>query len=283
MPKLDDLTATALNLLAKKMEPKLKAALEAHGVSSPTELPPDIAQKILIECMTTTAAESFPGAQLDALKHTMTAFGDPTSQAAIARLKSEPSTPSDAFSFASGSDAAIALASFGLPVAPFDRKIFRILAEPSNDISVVSKNFAKWKSAYVGYSPCDIPFYVLMTDCMRTMCSLVRTHEKLDQVRNLLARSGVALPTGPFSDFKHGMLLLPREPGDTISTIHLNNPSPSGGSIMFLAGWSVGGQRLGAPNDGFFPVPKQFLRSALNEPEVAMWVWRPVGMRVIVH
>lgn len=283
MSKLDDMTVAALGRLTKKLEPKLKAALKAHGVSSPTELPPDIAQKILIECMMTTTAESFPGAQLDALKHTMTAFGDPVAGAAITRLKSEMGASSDAFSFASGADAAIALAAFGLPVAPFDRKTPRILAEPSNDIGVVAKNFAKWKSAYVGYSPCDIPFYMLMTDCMRTMCSLVPTHEKLNQVRDLLARSGVTLPTGPFPSFKHGMLLLPREPGDTISTVHLNNPSPTEGSIMFLAGWSVEDQRFGAPNDGFFPVPKQFLRSALNEPEVAMWVWRPVGMRILMH
>jgi len=42
--------------------------------------------------------------------------------------------PGDAFEMTRGVRAAVVLAGFGLPVAPFDLKAMRILAKPSNDI-----------------------------------------------------------------------------------------------------------------------------------------------------
>jgi hypothetical protein len=71
---------------------------------------------------------------------------------------------------ASGVDAAVLLAGFGLPVAPF---VFRhgMLEEPSNDIEAVLAMFSRRTEALVGYNSCDAPFYVLLTDCVRSFRS----------------------------------------------------------------------------------------------------------------
>jgi hypothetical protein len=91
------------------------------------------------------------------------------------------------------------------------------------------------------------------------------------------------LPEGPFPSFKHGIVLIAREPGDTISTIFLNNPNPHEGSVALYAGWTVNGTRDGGPNDGFIPVPSQFLEAALQDPQTAMWIWRPTGARMTLN
>jgi hypothetical protein len=230
-----------------------------------------------------TAAESCPDARRDVLQHGMTAFRHPLFGPAFSRLKAGLDLPTDAFAFATGPDAAIVLAAFGLPVAPFDRKTPRILANPSNDIDVVARNFARWKTAYVCYSPCDIPFYMLLTDCVRTAPAQITAHPHLREAKQLLERAGMELPKGPFPAFKHGIVLIPREPGDTISTAFLRNPSAHEGSVALYAGWTINDKRDGAPNDGFLPVPMQFLEGALKDPQIAMWLWRPVGIRTVIH
>jgi len=55
--------------------------------------------------------------------------------------------------------AAVVLAGFGLPVAPFDLLATRILAKPSNDIDTVLELFSSDKGALVGYNSCAAPFY----------------------------------------------------------------------------------------------------------------------------
>jgi hypothetical protein len=283
MKDIDPIAMAALGQVAQKAEPKLKAALAQYGVSSPDQLPQEVAGKIFQDVLMETAVESFPAAQLDALKHGLTAFHNPLFGPAFTRLKSRMESPSDAFAVASGVDAAIVLAGFGLPVAPFDRKKPQILAAPSNDIDEVAECFSRFKTAYVGYSPCDIPFYMLVTDCVQTMRPQIAGHPQLQAVKRVLERTGAELPQGPFPSFQHGIALIAREPGDAVSTFLLNNPNPHQGSVAFYAGWTAGGVRDGAPNDGFIPVPMQFLEAALQDPQIAMWIWKPTGVRVTLN
>lgn len=271
------------SVLAKKAEPKLKAALAERGVSSLDQLPPDVSRQIFANCIVATAAESFPEANLQALRHGMNALSDHRFQAAFSRLRATINTPIDAFEIASGVEAAIALAAMGLPVAPFDRKAPHILTEPSKDLDTVAKNFGKWKTAYVGYSPCDIPFYMVITDCIRTTYEKVMHHPRLGQLRTIFERLNLTLPSGTHRPFEHALMLIPREPGDTFSTIMLDDPNPDRGSVALYAGWNIDGVRYGAPNEGFLPVPMQFLRTALREPEIAMWIWHPIGIRNSIH
>ena len=283
MTDIDPIAMAALARMREKAEPKLAAALARHGVSAPNQLPAGLAAQIFQDTMLQTAAENFPGAQLDALRHGLNAFRHPLFGPAFDRLRSHLASKSDAFEMASGPDAAIVLAAFGLPVAPFNRKQPRILAEPTNDIDQVAAAFAKLKTAFVGYSPCDAPFYMLVTDCVRTMHPQIGSRPQLSEARMLLERGGVAPPAGPFPSFRHGIALIAREPGDAISTIFLNNPNPQEGSIELLAGWTIKGKRDGAPNNGFMPVPLQFLQGVIQDAQLALWIWRPVGVRIMLN
>ncbi|MBS4004943.1 MAG: hypothetical protein KGZ91_16340 [Afipia sp.] len=283
MGQLDEIVIAAMTRAMQKAEPLLAEALSQYGVTSPDQLLPGVAGKVFQDVMLRVAAENFPNAQLDALKHGLAAFQHPLFETALLRLKAQSLSTSDAFAMATGRDAAIVLAGLGLRVAPFDRKTPRILAEPDNDIDKVGETFAKWKSAYVGYSPCDTPFYMLLTDCVRTMRTQIADRPELRELKDLVTRTGLALPSGPFPAFKHGIILIPRESGDSVSTIFLNNPNPNDGSVGLYAGWSINGSREGAPNNGFLPVPLQFLDAAIKEPEIALWIWRPTGPRVVLN
>ncbi len=283
MKELDPIAMAALDRVMLKAEPKLGAALARHGVKSPEQLPREVAGKIFQDAVIQTAAENFPASQLDVLKHGLTAFQHPRFSAAFTKVNAQLDAPSDAFAMASGPDAAIVLAGFGLPVAPFDRKQPQILAKPSNVIDEVAECFSRFRTAYVGYSPCDIPFYMLVTDCVQTLRPQIESRPQLRNVKRLLERTGIDLPRGPFPPFEHGIALIAREPGDAISTIFLKNPNPHEGSIGLYAGWTINGVRDGAPNDGFIPVPLQFLEAALQDPQMALWIWRPVGVRMTLN
>jgi hypothetical protein len=184
---------------------------------------------------------------------------------------------------AKGVDGAVVLAAFGLPVAPFDRKMPRILGKPSNDIDTVLSLFSRWKTAFVGYNASAAPFYVLLTDCVRTLRQRVFSHPELTEIKKLFERPGTALPPEPGHSFTPGMALFAREPGDAISTVALLDPSPFAGSIMLYAGWETDGQTHGAPNSGYLPVPVQLLRAVVYEPAVAYSLCRPVAPPPRVH
>jgi len=88
----------------------------------------------------------------------------------MARMRLSCKSLGDAFEMTSGIYAAVVLAGYGLPVAPFDLEAMRILAKPSSDIDTVRALFSGDRGAYVGYSTCDAPFYLLLTDCVRSLC-----------------------------------------------------------------------------------------------------------------
>lgn len=176
------------------------------------------------------------------------------------------------------------LAGLGLPVAPFDLARGRILGKPSNDIDTVLQLFAPDKGALVGYSTCAAPFYVLLTDCLRTQRQLVPMHPELLEVRSLYARAKAPLPSDPGQEFVHGITMFARQPGDTIPSIALYDPDPLGrGSIALYAGWEIDGQPFGAPNEGCLPVPLQLLRHVVNNPGFGVFLSRSVCAASTVH
>lgn len=182
--------------------------------------------------------------------------------------------PADAIDMARGIHAAIVLAGFGLPVAPYDPKAKSCKAKPSRAIDAVKDLFAADKGAYVGYNTCDAPFYLLLTDCVRTLRQLVLVHPMLAELRVLFARSEGSLPPDPAHHFAHGMVIFNHGAGDAISTVLFGDPDPAGGgSITLYAGWRVAGEPYGAPNEGYVPVPNQLLKAVVSDPRYAYSFW----------
>jgi hypothetical protein len=266
-----------------KVEPRLKDLLAKRGVRDAHELPREAATQILQQAVVETAAINFPSVDIGSLSHVFGSFTHSEFGPAFTRAISQLEKQNDAFAMTEGRDAAVALAGLGLAVAPFDRKTLRISGEPSNNIAAVLGRFRTMKTAFVGYSVCDSPFYLVYTDCISTLLKRIKTHSQLADVQTLFSRTSNTTPADPGIPFRHGLALFAREPGDRFSTVALNDPSPTSGSIVFLAGWrdSLGAQ--GAPNDGFMPIPAQFTRAALDNVEIAHWIWRPVGNRTYIN
>jgi hypothetical protein len=234
-------------LAFEKIERRLEALLAEHGVSEPSELSPTLQCEVLRRAIPETAAVNFPTANLKALDHGTRSFAHPVFAPAWERMRLTTKGGGDAFGMSRGVYAAVVLAGFGLPIAPFDPVTTRILAKPSNDIETVLELFSSDKGAAVGYNTCTAPFYVLLTDCIQTMRRLVPTHPLLSEVKLLVERSGATLPPDPGHSFKHSMALAHREPGDAISTVGLFDPNPTGGSIMLYAGWQIDGEPMAPP------------------------------------
>ena len=127
------------------------------------------------------------------------------------------------------------------------------------------------------------PFYVLLTDCVRTLVKLLGIHPSLFDVRRLFERNGGSLPANPGNAFVPGMVIFAREPSDMISTILVHDRKPDVGSLMLHAGWRVKDQAYGAPYDGYLPVPVALLRAVAYEPAVASAICRPVARPPRVH
>jgi hypothetical protein len=159
----------------------------------------------------------------------------------------------------------------------------RTVANPSDDIDTVLELFSSDKGALVGYNICAAPFYVLLTDCVRTLRRLVPVEAALSEVNMLFERVGDHLPSDPGGAFVHGLAIMARQPGDRISTITQLDPNPAGGSIVLYAGWQVEGESYGAPHEGNAPVPMQLLRAVVYDPDIAYSLSRPVGGPPTIH
>lgn len=101
--------------------------------------------------------------------------------------------------------------------------------EPSNDIDEVLAIFSRWTHAIVGYRSCDAPFYVPVTDCVRTLRRRILSRPELSEAKMLFERSGRPLPSDPGQSFVPGIAVMARQPGDTISSVGLHDPNPQGG------------------------------------------------------
>ena len=268
--------------IVQKAQNRLQSLLAEHGVSGLSELPRDEAAAIQLKAVSDVAPH-FSAAELEQLGHSVRSMWRPAFIPALERVSIAMTFPSDWFTMARGVDAAVVLAGFGLPVAPFDLAKARILAEPSNDIDTVTAQFARWKGGYVGYNVCAAPFYVLLTDCLRTLVQKVPVHPELGQVKHLFERAGIPLPQDPGETFTPGIAIFARQPGDRISTTGLGDRRPGVGTIVLYAGWEIDGKAHGAPNDGYLPVPVQLLRGVVNDSVVAHALARPVGAPAIVH
>jgi hypothetical protein len=127
-PELDEIPPVLI-----KIERRMEALLAEYGASDPGELSRalqgEILQRAILE-----AAVDFPNANRS--------FMHPAFIRAWERMWLATQGTSDAFAMTTGVYAAVVLAGFGLPVAPFDLVIRRILAKPSNDIDTVRELFS---------------------------------------------------------------------------------------------------------------------------------------------
>jgi hypothetical protein len=271
-----------LAVFAKKVEAKLAKACEKHGVKSPDELSRELASEIFSNACTAVAAENFPEANVAQLSHGLRAFQDRRFWPAVSRVRSNLDRGFDAFAFAEGIDIAIVMAGFGLQVVPIDRRTNLKLGDPSNFIGEVYETFSKFKTARVGYSPCDLNFYIVLTDCINSFFKLIGREKALHELKEILDREGYperrVVPA-----FRHGMILLARKTQDTPSLVFVSNPKQDEGSVGFYAGHKIGEQRIGVPNEGFIPVPLQFVAGSLDNPETAAWLWRPSNPKLVIH
>ena len=274
----DTLADAAGAILFEKAERRLEALLAEHGAADPGELPRAMQAQLLQRAIVETAATNFPAANFEMTKHGFRSFTHSAFLTAMERMRLSCKGPGDAFEMTRGIYAAIVFAGFGLPVAPFDLGAARILAKPSNDIDTVLSLFSWDKGAYVGYNTCEAPFYLLLTDCVRTLRRLVPVRRELSEVRKLFTRADKPLPPDPGQSFVNGSAIIARQPGDTISTVALLDPDPMGiGSVMLYAGWQLKGEACGAPNNGYMPVPRQLLRAVVHDPAVALSFWATDG------
>jgi hypothetical protein len=265
--------------LFEKVEHRFRAFLAEHGLSHPGELPPEVRDEILRRAVIEAAVVNFPGAGLEGLSHGIKSFTHPAFLLAMERVQWSVSQDSDALELARGIDAAVVLAGFGLPVAPYDWLSMIIFGPTTNDIDTVLDQFSCCKNAAIGYSVCDAPFYVLLTECVRDLRKSVRLYPELSEVKKLFKRPGASLPPDPGKNFEPGMALFVRQPGDAISSVGLSPVEP----IVLFAGWQVDGERHGAPHDGYLPVPLQLLRAVVTDPAAAALLSRPVGVATPIH
>jgi hypothetical protein len=271
-------------ILMQKAEARLSALLAEHGVSDPGELPVPTQREMLQRALLETTAAVSPTANLEAMRHGFKSFTHPVFFPALERMRLATQGGSDAFAMTTGVYAAVVLAGFGLPVAPFDLMTQRILAQPSKDIDTVLELFSSDKGAFVGYNTCAAPFYVLLTDCVRTLRRLIPVHPRLSEVKLLFERNGAPLPTDPGINFEHGVGVIGRQPGDKISSVGLFDRSlDGGGSLWLYAGWQVDDEPHGAPNDGCMPVPVQLLRAIVNDMGIAYSLSWQVGPPPAIH
>jgi hypothetical protein len=268
-----DPLAEAGAILFEKAEQRLAVLLGKHEAQHRGGLPRPLQFELAERALLETSATIAPTGNLEMLKHGFRSFSDPAFLDAMDRMVLSCKFPGDAMEMARGVYAAIVLAGLGLLVAPFDLERMRIMAKPTNDIDAVQALFATDKGAYVGYSSCEAPFYLLVTDCISTLRQLVTAHPALSEVRHLLARHATSLPPDPGQPFQHGMAFFRREAGDAISTIGLMDPDPMGGSVVFYAGWEEGDEPCGAPNEGYIPVPGQLLRAVVRDARAAYPFW----------
>ncbi len=174
----DPLAEKASAILFQNTEQHLEALLAEHGVRDSSELPRPLQLQLLERAMIGAAATTFPTGNLEMLQHGLRSASHPAFVSAMERMALSCRSAGDAFEMARGVHAAIVLAGWGLPVAPFDLEAMCIRAKPSRDIDTVQALFSADKGAYVGYSSCDAPFYLLQTDCISTLRQLVALHPR---------------------------------------------------------------------------------------------------------
>jgi hypothetical protein len=258
-----------------------------HGVSVPRKLPLAVQEKVLRRVLQ-FVPPNFSSVSPHALEHSFRSFLHPAFLPALKKVRVQLATRGvrHPLMMTGRVSVAVVLAAFGLPVAPFDLNEQRVLAKPSNDIDTVLQLFSGDKEgACAGYSTCAAPFYLLVTDCLRTLSELLPVHPELSELRSLYTRANIPWPSDPGRRFVPGIEIFSRQPGDTISTRWPDDEDPRGGSITLIAGWELDGQPFGAPihNTGYFWAPEALLQGILCDPRFASSIGGSVSASPTVH
>ena len=120
-----DPLAEAGAILFEKAEQRLAVLLGKHGAQHPGGLPRPLQLELAERALLETAATISPTGNLEMLKHGFRSFTHPAFLGAMDRMVRSCRNPGDAFEMARGVRAAVILAGYGLPVAPFDLDAMR--------------------------------------------------------------------------------------------------------------------------------------------------------------
>jgi hypothetical protein len=263
--------AVAASLL-QRATPRLNELLREHGVRHLSELPYEVMTKIRQRAILETALTENPLANADGLRQTLQTLDNPQFLQALQRVK-KIAVPVDALEPTAGIDAAIFFAGLGLPVCPFDRFKLAPVGVASAEIDEVAKAFENRKSAYVGYSPNLAPFYLVVTDCYRTLAEEGVRDPALAPVRDRIVEAIRYGDSVPAKRFQWAVFALPRFEGEKVPHTMVEDPRPDRGSIVLYAGWTEDDDWKGGAPSGYVPVPKQFLQVAVSDP-LAMTIIR---------
>jgi hypothetical protein len=129
MFKPDVLAERASAIFFERAERRLEALLAEHGVSNPDELPRSLQWQLLQQACVEAAAANFQQTNLAMMRHQLSSFGHSAFLGAMDRMIVSSKFPRDAFEMATGIHAAVVLAGYGLPVAPFHLTAMRIFAK----------------------------------------------------------------------------------------------------------------------------------------------------------
>lgn len=271
---LDELGMEVLETIAQQAEPILKRKLEGFGVTSPQELPSALSKEIFISAFREGAKIAFPDINPDKLTSALKAFSDDNFRQSH-KLMSSIEEPKDAFEPARGRSAAIVMAGFGLPVAPFDVSTGELLAPYSTDLETIRTAFGETDEYIVCYNSAEAEFYSLQTDCTKTLASKIKYNKAARPIRALFKRAHLEIPKAD-DKFVHYSLLFARKNGDQIPTLGLIEDAPDKGSIMLCAGWlNESGEIEGAPPKGRAAVPAGLVHKAARDPQFAYWLTEP--------
>jgi len=258
--------------LLGRAEARLNEKLAARGLTALNETSLDVQEQLVREAIIETAFQ-VPGADLALLNSILDGVFRAELLDALRTILPGLSSPFEALDFASGADAALIMAFFGLPVAPMERGSGQITAPLSANLDQVAANFEATDADLVGYSTCEAPFYVLFTDCHDTVARMLRSEAKLDRIRTLFERDYLPLPEDRGTPFAHACWIFRRQTGDRVGGFMYMDPRDDWGSFFLFAGFMEGGQpKGGGDHGGLKPVPRQLLKALLQAPDAHSFV-----------
>lgn len=251
---------------------RLNEKLAARGLTALDQTSVDVQEQFVREAITETAF-LVPGADLAMLNSILDGVFRSELRDALQAILPGLSAPFEALDFASGVDAALIMAFFGLPVAPMERGSGQITSPLSVDLGQVAADFDAIDADLVGYSTCEAPFYVLFTDCHDTVARLLRSEVKLDRIRTLFERDDLPLPEDRGTPFVHACWIFRRQRGDRVGGFMYMDPRTDWGSFFLFAGFMEDCQpKGGGEHGGLKPVPRQLLKALLQAPDAHSFV-----------
>ena len=267
----DAFAVMAGEAMLKRVGVVLTRKLEARGLAGLAAISPELQEQLYREAVMETAIH-MPGADLAMLNRVLDGIFRSDLSDAVRRLASQSGEPYDAFDFASGRDAAVLMAFFGLPVAPMERVSGAITSALTTEIDAVVAAFESSEADLVGYSSAQALFYVLITDCQDTVAQVLKSEPKAARIADLFQRDGLPLPEPLGTPFVKACWIFRRRPGDRVGGLMYIDPRQDWGSYFFFAGFMDGQEPRGAGDGGLKPVPRQLLYALLRSPDAHSFV-----------